>query len=75
MKGDAAARCCRQALLLSTAFAALTKRIEIGMMVTCNSYRNPQLLADTYRRLGGTGQVKLLDAGEGIEFSGTAAGL
>ena len=36
---------------------------------------DPQLLADTYRRLGGTGQVKMLDAGEGIEFSGTAAGL
>lgn len=34
---------------LLTAFAAITKKIEIGMMVTCNSYRNPQLLADIYR--------------------------
>jgi L-ascorbate 6-phosphate lactonase len=31
---------------------------------------DPQLFADTYRRLGGTGQVKLLNVGEGIELSG-----
>jgi L-ascorbate metabolism protein UlaG (beta-lactamase superfamily) len=36
---------------------------------------DPRLLADTYRRLGGTGQVAMLDPGEGIEFSGSAAGL
>jgi hypothetical protein len=30
---------------------------------------DPTLFADTYRRLGGTGQVRLLEVGEGIELS------
>lgn len=34
---------------LLTAFACLTQSIEIGMLVTCNSYRNPQLVADIFR--------------------------
>jgi L-ascorbate 6-phosphate lactonase len=35
---------------------------------------DPNLLAETYRRLGGTGQVKSLAVGEGVELSHSAAG-
>jgi L-ascorbate metabolism protein UlaG (beta-lactamase superfamily) len=31
---------------------------------------DPQLFATTYRRLGGAGQVKLLDVGEGFVLQG-----